>query len=84
MQTRLFFLRPPAFSYWRCSTMVAHHAFASEFDGSKPVTLKGTRPNGMDQSPRVAPHGSERPGWQSSHGRSRVAHSNALLRRGWN
>ena len=43
MQTRLFFVAAAAMLILAAGApAVAHHAFASEFDGSKPVTLKGT------------------------------------------
>ena len=54
MQTRLLFVAAAAMLILAAGApAVAHHAFASEFDGSKPVTLKGT------VTKRVAPHGSE-------------------------
>ena len=43
MQTRLFFVAAAAVLILAAGVpAVAHHAFAAEFDGSKPVTLKGT------------------------------------------
>jgi len=42
MQTRLFFATASFFILASAVPVVAHHAFTSEFDGTKPVTLKGT------------------------------------------
>jgi hypothetical protein len=65
--------------------VVAHHAFAAEFDGSKPVTLKGT----VTKMEWINPHAwlhVDVPGpdgkvvsWMVEGGAP-----NALLRRGWN
>src|SRR5438046_10381559 len=42
MQTRLFLSAAGILILATAAPVVAHHAFTSEFDGSKPVTLKGT------------------------------------------
>ena len=42
MQTRLFLAAAAVLILAAVPPAVAHHAFAAEFDGSKPVTLKGT------------------------------------------
>src|SRR6266704_3505709 len=42
MQTRLFLAAAGILILATAAHVVAHHAFTSEFDGSKPVTLKGT------------------------------------------
>src|SRR5439155_621537 len=42
MQTRLFLAAAGILILATAAPVIAHHAFTSEFDGSKPVTLKGT------------------------------------------
>jgi len=65
--------------------LVAHHSFAAEFDGSKPVTLKGTvtkmewiNPHAWLHIDVKGPDGKVVP-WMVEGGAP-----NALLRRGWN
>jgi hypothetical protein len=62
----------------------AHHAFAAEFDGSKPVTLRGTltrmewmNPHGWLHIAVMQPDGTV-VNWMGETGAP-----NALLRRGW-
>lgn len=65
--------------------LVAHHSFAAEFDGSKPVTLKGTvtkmdwiNPHAWLHMDVKGPDGKV-VSWMVEGGAP-----NALLRRGWN
>jgi hypothetical protein len=65
--------------------LVAHHSFAGEFDGSKPVTLKGTvtkmdwiNPHAWLHMDVKGPDGKVI-SWMVEGGAP-----NALLRRGWN
>jgi hypothetical protein len=48
MKTKLFFLALAAIA-----PLMAHHAFSAEYDGKKPVTLKGT----LTKTQWVNPHG---------------------------
>ena len=84
MQTRLF-LAAVSVLMLAGAPVVAHHAFAAEFDGSKPVTLKGT----VIKMEWVNPHAWLHMEVKGPDGRA-VAWAieggapNALLRRGWN
>lgn len=64
---------------------VAHHAFAAEFDGSKPVTLKGT----VTRMDWINPHAwmyidVKGPDGKVVNWGVEGGAPNALLRRGWN
>jgi hypothetical protein len=65
--------------------IAAHHAFAAEFDGSKPVTLKGT----VTKMEWINPHAWMHVDVKGSDGKVVTwmiegGAPNALLRRGWN
>ncbi len=85
MRTRLFLAAAALVVLAASAPAVAHHAFAAEFDGSKPVTLKGT----VTKMEWINPHAwlhVDVPGpdgkvvsWMVEGGAP-----NALLRRGWN
>ena len=65
--------------------VAAHHAFAAEFDGSKPVTLKGT----VTKMEWINPHAWLHMEVKGPDGKPVVwmiegGAPNALLRRGWN
>ncbi len=65
--------------------VVAHHAFAAEFDGSKPVTLKGT----VTRMEWINPHAwvyldVKGPDGKVTNWGVEGGAPNALLRRGWN
>jgi hypothetical protein len=65
--------------------VVAHHAFAAEFDGAKPVTLKGT----VTKMEWINPHAwlhmeVKGPDGQVVAWAIEGGAPNALLRRGWN
>jgi len=84
MQTRLF-LAAVSVLMLAGAPVVAHHAFAAEFDGSKPVTLKGTvikmewvNPHAWLHMEVKGPDG-KAVAWAVEGGAP-----NALLRRGWN
>ena len=85
MQTRLFLAATGILILAAAAPVVAHHAFASEFDGSKPVTLKGT----VTKMEWINPHAWLHMEVKGPDGKV-VAWSieggapNALLRRGWN
>ena len=85
MQTRLFFATASFFILASAVPVVAHHAFTSEFDGTKPVTLKGTvtkmewiNPHAWLHIDVKGPDGKV-VAWMIEGGAP-----NALLRRGWN
>jgi hypothetical protein len=85
MQTRLFFAAAGIFILASAAPVVAHHAFTSEFDGAKPVTLKGTvtkmewiNPHAWLHIDVKGPDGKV-VAWMIEGGAP-----NALLRRGWN
>ena len=85
MQTRLFLAAAAVLILAAAAPVVAHHAFASEFDGSKPVTLKGTvtkmewiNPHAWLHMEVKGPDGKV-VAWAIEGGAP-----NALLRRGWN
>ena len=85
MRTPLFVAAAALVVLAASAPAVAHHAFAAEFDGSKPVTLKGT----VTKMEWINPHAwlhVDVPGpdgkvvsWMVEGGAP-----NALLRRGWN
>lgn len=84
MQMRLF-LAAAGVLMLAGAPVVAHHAFAAEFDGSKPVTLKGTvikmewvNPHAWLHMEVKGPDG-KTVAWAVEGGAP-----NALLRRGWN
>ena len=86
MQTRLLFVAAAAMLILAAGApAVAHHAFASEFDGSKPVTLKGT----VTKMEWINPHAWLHMEVKGPDGKA-VAWAieggapNALLRLGWN
>jgi uncharacterized protein DUF6152 len=85
MQTRLCLAATGILILAIAAPVVAHHAFASEFDGSKPVTLKGTvtkmewiNPHAWLHMEVKGPDGKV-VAWAIEGGAP-----NALLRRGWN
>jgi Family of unknown function (DUF6152) len=84
MQTRLLLAAAGVLMLAR-APVVAHHAFAAEFDGSKPVTLKGT----VTKMEWTNPHAWLHMEVKGADGKA-VAWAveggapNALLRRGWN
>ena len=84
MHTRLF-LAAASVLMLAGAPVVAHHAFAAEFDGAKPVTLKGTvikmewvNPHAWLHMEVKGPDG-KAVAWAVEGGAP-----NALLRRGWN
>src|SRR5438046_10276613 len=85
MQTRLFLAAAGILILATAAPVAAHHAFTSEFDGSKPVTLKGTVTKMEWTNPHAWLHidvkGSDGKvvAWMIEGGAP-----NALLRRGWN
>ena len=85
MQTRLFLAAAGILILAIAAPVVAHHAFTSEFDGTKPVTLKGTvtkmewiNPHAWLHIDVKGPDGKV-VAWMIEGGAP-----NALLRRGWN
>lgn len=85
MQTRLFLAAAGVLMLAAGAPVVAHHAFAAEFDGSKPVTLTGTivrmewiNPHAWLHMEVKGPDGKV-VAWAIEGGAP-----NALLRRGWN
>ena len=84
MQTRLFLAAAGVFML-AGAPVVAHHAFAAEFDGAKPVTLRGT----VTKMEWINPHAWLHMEVKGPDGKA-VAWAveggapNALLRRGWN
>jgi hypothetical protein len=85
MQTRLFLAAAGVLMLATEAPVVAHHAFAAEFDSSKPVTLKGA----VIKMEWVNPHAWLHMDVKGPDGKA-VAWAveggapNALLRRGWN
>src|SRR4029453_5837214 len=84
MQTRLLLAAAGVLMLAR-APVVAHHAFAAEFDGAKPATLKGTvikmewvNPHAWLHMEVKGPDG-KAVAWAVEGGAP-----NALLRRGWN
>jgi hypothetical protein len=85
MQTRLFLAAAGILILATAAPVVAHHAFTSEFDGSKPVTLKGT----VTKMEWINPHAWLHMDVKSPDGKMvswavEGGAPNALLRRGWN
>jgi hypothetical protein len=85
MHTRLFLAAASVLMLVAGAPVVAHHAFAAEFDGSKPVTLNGTvtkmewiNPHAWLHMEVKGPDGKV-VAWAIEGGAP-----NALLRRGWN
>ena len=85
MHTRLFLAAAGVLLLAAAAPVVAHHAFAAEFDGAKPVTLKGTvikmewvNPHAWLHMEVKGPDG-KAVAWAVEGGAP-----NALLRRGWN
>ena len=85
MRTPLFIAAASLVVLAASAPLVAHHAFAAEFDGSKPVTLKGTvtkmewiNPHAWLHVDVKGPDGKV-VSWMVEGGAP-----NALLRRGWN
>lgn len=85
MHTRLYLAAAGVLMLAADAPVVAHHAFAAEFDGSKPVTLKGTvtkmewiNPHAWLHMEVKGPDGKV-VAWAVEGGAP-----NALLRRGWN
>jgi hypothetical protein len=85
MQTRLVLVAVVVLILAAATRVAAHHAFASEFDGSKPVTLKGT----VTKMEWINPHAWLRMEVKGPDGKAiewmiEGGAPNALLRRGWN
>ena len=85
MQMRFFLAAAGVLILAAAAPVVAHHAFAAEFDGSRPVTLKGTvtkmewiNPHAWLHMEVTGPDGKV-VAWAIEGGAP-----NALLRRGWN
>ena len=85
MQRRLFLAAAGILILATAAPVIAHHAFTSEFDGSKPVKLKGTvtkmewiNPHAWLHIDVKGPDGKV-VAWMIEGGAP-----NALLRRGWN
>jgi len=85
MQMRFFLAAAGVLILAAAAPVVAHHAFAAEFDGSRPVTLKGTvtkmewiNPHAWLHMEVKGPDGKV-VAWAIEGGAP-----NALLRRGWN
>jgi len=67
------------------ATLAAHHSFAAEFDGSKPVTLKGTVTKMEWTNPHAWLHIDVKgPDGKTVTWMIEGGAPNALLRRGWN
>ncbi len=84
MQTR-FLIAAVVFILGAVAPVAAHHAFAAEFDGSRPVTLKGT----VTRMEWINPHAWLHMEIKDPKGKTVVwmvegGAPNALLRRGWN
>lgn len=85
MFTRLLLAAAASFVVAAGGPVIAHHAFAAEFDGSKPVTLKG-KVTRMDW---INPHAwmyldVRMPDGKVVNWGVEGGAPNALLRRGWN
>ena len=85
MRTRLFVPAAALVVLAAAAPLAAHHSFAAEFDGSKPVTLKGTVTKMEWTNPHAWLHVDVKGpdgkvvSWMVEGGAP-----NALLRRGWN
>jgi hypothetical protein len=85
MRTPLFIAAAGILAVTAGARVTAHHAFAAEFDGSKPVTLKGT----VTKMEWINPHAWLHMEVKGPDGKAVVwmvegGAPNALLRRGWN
>ena len=85
MRTSLFIAAALLAMFAAGATLAAHHSFAAEFDGSKPVTLKGT----VTQMEWTNPHAwlhidVKGPAGKTVTWMIEGGAPNALLRRGWN
>ena len=85
MHTRLFLAVAGIVTLADGGSLVAHHAFAAEFDGSKPVTLRGS----VTKMEWINPHAWVHMDVKGSDGSVvnwmvEGGAPNALLRRGWN
>jgi hypothetical protein len=85
MRTLLFTAAASLVVLSASAPVVAHHAFAAEFDGSKPVTLKGT----VTKMEWINPHAwlhieVKQPDGKIVSWMVEGGAPNALLRRGWN
>ena len=85
MQTRLFIAAAGVVVLAAGAPLVAHHAFAAEFDGTRPVTLRGT----VTKMEWTNPHAwfyidGKGPDGKVVNWGIECGAPNALLRRGWN
>ena len=85
MHARLFLAVAGIVTLADGGSLVAHHAFAAEFDGSKPVTLRGS----VTKMEWINPHAWVHMDVKGSDGSVvnwmvEGGAPNALLRRGWN
>src|SRR5262245_1041702 len=85
MRTSLFLAAAGVIVMAAGARLAAHHAFAAEFDGSKPVTLQGT----VTKMEWINPHAWLHIDVKGSDGKVvnwmvEGGAPNALLRRGWN
>jgi Family of unknown function (DUF6152) len=85
MRTPLFIAAAGVVVLAAGAPLVAHHSFAAEFDGSKPVTLKGT----VTKMEWINPHAWLHVDVKGPDGKVvswavEGGAPNALLRRGWN
>ena len=85
MRTCLLVAAAGVFMLMARTPLVAHHAFAAEFDGSKPVSLKGT----VSKMEWVNPHAWLYIDVKGADGKVvnwaiEFGAPNALFRRGWN
>jgi len=84
MSSKILFLCASVAFVLVVKTTSAHHAFAAEFDATKPVTLKGK----VTKVELINPHGwlyldAVGPDGQMANWRVETNGPNALLRRGW-
>ena len=85
MRTSFFIATAAVLVLAGSARLAAHHAFAAEFDGSKPVTLKGT----VTKMEWINPHAWLHMDVKGPDGRVVTwmiegGAPNALIRRGWN